>query len=81
MFAERCEKERIKLIGPSAHSMRAMGSKTIARKTVQAAGVPVVPGTVEPVATEEEILRVSKTIGFPVMLKATAGGGGKGMRP
>jgi len=80
LFAERCEKERIKLIGPSAHSMRAMGSKTIARKTVQAAGVPVVPGTVEPVATEEEILRVSKTIGFPVMLKATAGGGGKGMR-
>ncbi len=80
VFAERCEKEKIKLIGPSAHSMRTMGSKTLARKTVQAAGVPVVPGTVEQTATEEEVLRVSRTIGFPVMLKATAGGGGKGMR-
>jgi len=80
LFAERCEKEKIKLIGPSAHSMRAMGSKTIARKTVQAAGVPVVPGTVEPIATEDEVFRVAGEIGFPVMLKATAGGGGKGMR-
>ncbi|MGB3096517.1 MAG: biotin carboxylase N-terminal domain-containing protein, partial [Candidatus Deferrimicrobiaceae bacterium] len=80
LFAERCEEEKIKLIGPSAHSMRAMGSKTIARKTVQAAGVPVVPGTVEPIATEDEVFRVAGEIGFPVMLKATAGGGGKGMR-
>jgi acetyl-CoA carboxylase biotin carboxylase subunit len=60
--------------------MRTMGSKTLARKTVQAAGVPVVPGTVEPVATEEEVGRVAREIGFPVMLKATAGGGGKGLR-
>ncbi|MGA6993796.1 MAG: acetyl-CoA carboxylase biotin carboxylase subunit [Candidatus Deferrimicrobiaceae bacterium] len=80
VFAERCEKERIKLIGPSAHAMRTMGSKTLARKTVQAAGVPVVPGTVEPIATEEEVFRVAGEIGFPVMLKATAGGGGKGLR-
>src|SRR3989337_2199039 len=80
LFADRCEKEKIKLIGPSAHSMRTMGSKTLARKTVQAAGVPVVPGTVEPIATAEEVLRISKQIGFPVMLKATAGGGGKGLR-
>ena len=80
MFAERCEKERIKLIGPSAHAMRTMGSKTLARKTVQAAGVPVVPGTVEPITTEEEVFRVAGRIGFPVMLKATAGGGGKGLR-
>ncbi|MGB3398750.1 MAG: acetyl-CoA carboxylase biotin carboxylase subunit, partial [Candidatus Deferrimicrobiaceae bacterium] len=80
LFADRCEKEKIKLIGPSAHSMRTMGSKTVARKTVQAAGVPLVPGTVEPIATEEEVLRISKQIGFPVMLKATAGGGGKGLR-
>ena len=49
LFAERCEKERIKLIGPSAYAMRIMGSKTLARKTVRAAGVPVVPGTVEAV--------------------------------
>jgi acetyl-CoA carboxylase biotin carboxylase subunit len=79
-FADRCEAEKIKLIGPSAHAMRTMGSKTVARKTVQAAGVPVVPGTIDPIATEEEVLRIAKEIGFPVMLKATSGGGGKGMR-
>jgi acetyl-CoA carboxylase biotin carboxylase subunit len=80
LFADRCEKEKIKLIGPSAHAMRTMGSKTLARKTVQAAGVPVVPGTVEPITTDAEVVRVAKEIGFPVMLKATAGGGGKGLR-
>jgi acetyl-CoA carboxylase biotin carboxylase subunit len=79
-FADRCEAEKIKLIGPSAHAMRTMGSKTVARKTVQSAGVPVVPGTVDPISTEEEVLRIAKEIGFPVMLKATSGGGGKGMR-
>jgi acetyl-CoA carboxylase biotin carboxylase subunit len=80
VFAERCEKEKIRLIGPSAFAMRTMGSKTLARKTVQAAGVPVVPGTVEAISSEEEVFRVAKEIGFPVMIKATAGGGGKGMR-
>jgi len=80
LFAERCEQEGVKLIGPTAHAMRTMGSKTVARKTVQAAGVPVVPGTVDPIATEEEVFRVAGEIGFPVMLKATAGGGGKGLR-
>ncbi|MBI5419333.1 MAG: acetyl-CoA carboxylase biotin carboxylase subunit [Deltaproteobacteria bacterium] len=79
-FADRCEKEKIKLIGPSAHAMRTMGSKTVARRTVQAAGVPIVPGTIDPIAEEEEVFRIAKEIGFPVMLKATAGGGGKGMR-
>ena len=80
LFAERCEREGIKLIGPSAYAMRTMGSKTVARKTVQAAGVPVVPGTLEPILTEEEVFKVAQEIGFPVMLKATAGGGGKGLR-
>ena len=80
LFAERCEREQIKLIGPSAYAMRTMGSKTLARKTVQAAGVPVVPGTLEPISTEEEVSQVAQEIGFPVMLKATAGGGGKGLR-
>jgi acetyl-CoA carboxylase biotin carboxylase subunit len=80
VFAERCEKEKIKLIGPSAHAMRTMGSKTLARKTVQAAGVPVVPGTVDPIERDEDVFRIAKEIGFPVMLKATAGGGGKGLR-
>lgn len=80
LFAERCEKEGIQLIGPSAYAMRTMGSKTLARKTVQEAGVPLVPGTVEPIATEEEVFQVAGTIGYPLMLKATAGGGGKGLR-
>jgi len=80
LFAERCEKEGIKLIGPSAHAMRTMGSKTLARRTVRAAGVPVVPGTVEPIEREEEVFRIAREIGYPVMLKATAGGGGKGLR-
>jgi acetyl-CoA carboxylase, biotin carboxylase subunit len=79
-FAERCEKEGIRLIGPSAHAMRIMGSKTLARKTVRAAGVPVVPGTVDPIDRDEDVFRVAKEIGFPLMLKATAGGGGKGLR-
>jgi acetyl-CoA carboxylase biotin carboxylase subunit len=80
LFAERCEKEGIKLIGPSAYAMRTMASKTLARKTVLSAGVPVVPGTLEPVSKDEEVLQITQEIGFPVMLKATAGGGGKGMR-
>jgi acetyl-CoA carboxylase biotin carboxylase subunit len=80
LFAERCEKEKIKLIGPSAHAMRTMGSKTLARKTVREAGVPVVPGTVEPITREEDVFQEAGKIGFPVMLKATAGGGGKGLR-
>jgi len=80
LFAERCEREGIKLIGPSAYAMRTMGSKTVARKTVRAAGVPVVPGTLEPLLTEKEVFKAAQEIGFPVMLKATAGGGGKGLR-
>src|SRR5512139_3123536 len=80
LFADRCEREKIKLIGPSAYAMRTMGSKTEARKTVQAAGVPVVPGTLEPVLADEEVFKAAQEIGFPVMLKATAGGGGKGLR-
>lgn len=80
LFAQRCEAEGVKLIGPSAGAMRTMGSKTLARRTVRAAGVPVVPGTVDPLDREEEVFRVAGEIGFPVMLKATAGGGGKGLR-
>jgi acetyl-CoA carboxylase biotin carboxylase subunit len=57
-----------------------MGSKTLARRTVQDAGVPVVPGTLEPVSKEAEALQIAQEIGFPVMMKATSGGGGKGMR-
>ncbi|RMG60049.1 MAG: acetyl-CoA carboxylase biotin carboxylase subunit [Deltaproteobacteria bacterium] len=79
-FAKRLEEEGIKLIGPSSEAMRVMGSKTLARQTVTKAGVPVIPGTLEPLATEEEVVETAREIGYPVMLKAAAGGGGKGMR-
>ncbi len=67
-------------VGPPPGAIEAMGSKTRSRQLMQAAGVPVVPGTVEPIDDTEELLRVAADIGFPVMLKAAAGGGGKGMR-
>ena len=67
-------------IGPSAEAVEAMGDKTEARKRVIAAGVPVVPGTTEPLADAEEARRRGAEVGFPILLKASAGGGGKGMR-
>ena len=67
-------------IGPPPAAIDAMGSKTASRQLMQAAGVPIVPGTTEPVLTVEEAASVAAEIGFPVMLKAAAGGGGKGMR-
>ncbi|MBK7706353.1 MAG: acetyl-CoA carboxylase biotin carboxylase subunit [Acidobacteria bacterium] len=67
-------------IGPSPEAMEAMGGKMSARKIATDAGVPIVPGTTEPLSSAEEALAVSREIGFPVMLKASAGGGGKGMR-
>jgi acetyl-CoA carboxylase biotin carboxylase subunit len=79
-FAGMLGEEGIKLIGPSPEAMRVMGSKTLARQTVSAAGVPVVPGTKEAIETEEEVLKVALEVGYPVMLKAAAGGGGKGLR-
>ena len=83
-FAEACLAHGITFIGPSADSMRKMGSKTEARKTVSAAGTPVVPGDNGPEGNgfpnAEMALASAKKIGFPVLLKAAAGGGGKGMR-
>jgi len=79
-FSDRCKKEGIIFIGPSGDSIRGMGDKITARKTMIAAGVPVVPGTAEPVTDEAEALETIKGIGLPVMIKASAGGGGKGMR-
>lgn len=67
-------------IGPPPSSIEAMGSKTAARRTMSAAGVPVVPGTVEALTDTEEARTIAEEIGFPIMLKAAAGGGGKGMR-
>ena len=79
-FAELCEKCGIRFIGPSAEIINKMGNKSEARKTMLEAGVPVIPGSKEPVFTAEEGLRTAKEIGFPVMIKASSGGGGKGMR-
>ncbi|MFT4624114.1 MAG: acetyl-CoA carboxylase biotin carboxylase subunit [Myxococcota bacterium] len=67
-------------IGPPPDAMEAMGEKTSARRRMSAAGVPVVPGTVEPVTDPAEAARIALEVGLPVMLKAAAGGGGKGMR-
>lgn len=79
-FAELCERCNIRFIGPSAEIISKMGNKSEARKTMIEAGVPVVPGSKEPVFTAEEGLKMAKEIGFPVMIKASSGGGGKGMR-
>ncbi|HSV75493.1 MAG TPA: acetyl-CoA carboxylase biotin carboxylase subunit [Bacteroidales bacterium] len=79
-FSDRCKQEGIIFVGPSAYSISNMGDKITARKTMIAAGVPVVPGTVDMVTSEEEALRIIEEIGVPVMIKASAGGGGKGMR-
>jgi acetyl-CoA carboxylase biotin carboxylase subunit len=83
-FAEACSASGITFIGPSADAMRRMGSKTEARKTVSAAGTPVVPGDNGPggegFPSAEQALAAARKIGFPVLIKAAAGGGGKGMR-
>jgi acetyl-CoA/propionyl-CoA carboxylase biotin carboxyl carrier protein len=80
-FAQACEDAGIVFIGPPASAIEAMGSKTRARELMQAAGVPIVPGTTEAVATAADALRIAKDeIGFPVAVKAAGGGGGKGFR-
>jgi acetyl-CoA/propionyl-CoA carboxylase biotin carboxyl carrier protein len=80
-FASALEEHGITFIGPPASAIEAMGSKTKARELMKKAGVPIVPGTTEPVSTVEEARRViEKTIGYPVAVKAAGGGGGKGFR-
>lgn len=79
-FAELCEECDIKFIGPTSQAIKSMGIKDVAKETMQKAGVPTVPGSKGIVETEEEALQVAKEIGFPVIIKATAGGGGKGIR-
>jgi acetyl-CoA carboxylase biotin carboxylase subunit len=79
-FARACRDAGLLFIGPSPESIDAMGSKTEARSRMKAAGVPVVPGLVEPVKSFDEIADFAKEAGFPIMIKAAAGGGGKGMR-
>ncbi|HJW95820.1 MAG TPA: acetyl-CoA carboxylase biotin carboxylase subunit [Thermoanaerobaculia bacterium] len=79
-FARACRDAGITFIGPSPESIDAMGSKTESRQRMQAAGVPVVPGLLKPVESFDEIEAFAKDAGLPIMLKASAGGGGKGMR-
>ncbi len=80
LFARRCREEGIIFIGPTPETMDAMGDKISARKQMIQAGVPVVPGTEKGLNSVEEAIEVSRQIGFPVMLKASMGGGGKGIR-
>ena len=79
-FAEVCESCNIKFIGPSSRAMQAMGDKNAARMFARKAGVPVTAGSDGIVETESDAIRIAKKIGYPVMIKASAGGGGRGMR-
>ncbi len=79
-FAEICEQCGIVFIGPTAENMRLMGDKISARQTVTAAGVPILPGTNESIESTEEAQKIADSIGYPVIIKASAGGGGRGMK-
>jgi acetyl-CoA carboxylase biotin carboxylase subunit len=79
-FAEICEACNIKFIGPRPGVIQLMGEKVEARRAMQAAGVPILPGSPEALDSEEEAIKVAREIGFPVIVKASAGGGGRGMR-
>jgi acetyl-CoA carboxylase, biotin carboxylase subunit len=80
-FAEVCGSCNIKFIGPSPAAIRTMGDKNAAREQARKAGVPVCPGSDGTIDSEKDALRIAKKIGYPIMLKAVAGGGGRGMRP
>lgn len=79
-FAEMCESYDITFIGPKAEAIRKMGAKAVARETMKQAGVPIVPGTEGLIEDSSTAIPVAREIGYPIIVKATAGGGGKGMR-
>ena len=79
-FAEQCESCNIKFIGPKSKSIKMMGDKSVAKDTVKKAGVQTVPGSDGPVDNETEAVKVARKVGYPVIIKAVAGGGGRGMR-
>jgi pyruvate carboxylase len=79
-FADACEAAGIVFVGPTAEQQRRLGDKVAGRKVAQAVGVPVVPGTQDPIAHDEDALRFAKEAGYPLIIKAAAGGGGRGMR-
>ena len=76
----RCEEEGIAFLGPPTDAMELMGEKTSARRQMAVSGVPIIPGTLESIADERELRRKAREIGFPLLLKAASGGGGKGLR-
>ncbi|MFC1480589.1 acetyl-CoA carboxylase biotin carboxylase subunit [Candidatus Omnitrophota bacterium] len=79
-FAEICESCQIKFIGPSPENMKLMGDKMTAKETMKKAGIPVIPGSKNIIKDKDELLREAKRMGYPVIIKPSAGGGGKGMR-
>ena len=79
-FAEQCESCKIKFIGPKSTSISMMGDKAVAKETVRKVGVPIVPGSDGPVENEVEAIKVARKIGYPIIIKAVGGGGGRGMR-
>jgi len=79
-FAEICESCKITFIGPTPENIRLMGDKMAARSTMHKAGLPIVPGSASAIKNKEEAIKTAKSIGYPIIIKAAAGGGGKGMR-
>ena len=79
-FAKACEDEKIMFIGPSSEALKAMGDKTVARHMMSNAGVPIIPGTEVAIDSVSEAKKIAKETGYPIMIKAALGGGGKGMR-
>ena len=80
LFAERCREEGVVFIGPPTQAIRNLGDKTVARRTMINSGVPVIPGMMQAEAGPDEMIKEAELIGYPVLIKAAAGGGGKGMR-
>jgi pyruvate carboxylase subunit A len=80
IFADRCEKEGIIFIGPSSHTIESVGSKIAAKKTMKAAGIPVIPGSKNGINNLDDAVKIAESIGYPVIVKASAGGGGIGMK-
>src|SRR5699024_3092263 len=79
-FAELCRECNVKFVGPTPEAIQKMGIKDVARQTMKEAGVPIVPGSDGILANEEEAVKIANEIGYTVIIKATGGGGGKGIR-